>query len=570
MLKTQIRYIVFGCLNVLLFGACSNQDNRLIEMKKVEAVMTAHPDSALFLLNQIPSTESLKGEAQATYCLLLTQALDKNYIEHTTDSIINIAVNYFRTQSDPLRKAQSYYYLGRVYSDLYLAEEAMQSYLRAAGYAEETLDYSLKGLIANHLGMLYYQTNQYADAILYYKKAYKDYLAIKDTMKISFVLRDIGRAYNGLGKMDSVAAYYHAALAMAVKQPGGSSVSGIYGNLANFYEQKKEYELALENGYRSVEWAKDKEDRSVGYFVIGSIFNELNKLDSATIYLQKALCSDNLYTVSGSYELLSQIYAAQEDWKLSQNFLSKSVEYRDSIETIYKLPEIKKMEVINNYQKRQIETANLKAKKQQNTFKLFIIVFIGVIALIIMYFINRKRLRLQEERYLPIINGNECTIKQLENSLEEQKRIQSEETESHRRNIQQLQESIEQMKVRNKVLSKKLSSWTTWVLENKETAESIAKFPKNKFLSETAQAELYMIIRKVAPKFLAKLKRRAPTLTEKDTLLCCCLRLNFTNEEIASCLGISSASVSRYKSKIVKERFEREGGISLKDLLDEL
>ena len=55
---------------------------------------------------------------KAKYALLLTQAEDKNYILHTSDSLINIAVCYYDSIQDTDLSAKSHYYLGRVYQDL--------------------------------------------------------------------------------------------------------------------------------------------------------------------------------------------------------------------------------------------------------------------------------------------------------------------------------------------------------------------------------------------------------------------------------------------------------------------
>ena len=60
--------------------------------------MGSRPDSSLILLESIPSPEKLSEEDYATWCLLMTQARDKNYVEHTSDSVIGVAVRYFEKQ----------------------------------------------------------------------------------------------------------------------------------------------------------------------------------------------------------------------------------------------------------------------------------------------------------------------------------------------------------------------------------------------------------------------------------------------------------------------------------------
>jgi len=80
--------------------------------------MRTEPKTALQILQNMPVPDPANEEAYATYCLLLVQALDKDYETHTSDSMINIAIDYFSERGDKLRKAWSLYYGGRVYTDM--------------------------------------------------------------------------------------------------------------------------------------------------------------------------------------------------------------------------------------------------------------------------------------------------------------------------------------------------------------------------------------------------------------------------------------------------------------------
>ena len=63
-------------------------------LSQAEKIMESRPDSALAILQHIPTPETLHGKAQADYSLLMTQAMDKNYINFTSDSLIKFAVGY--------------------------------------------------------------------------------------------------------------------------------------------------------------------------------------------------------------------------------------------------------------------------------------------------------------------------------------------------------------------------------------------------------------------------------------------------------------------------------------------
>lgn len=80
--------------------------------------MDQHPDSALKIMVDFNDTDYLSEKEKSDYYLLLTEAKDKNYITHTSDSLINTAVKYYEEGTDPVIKAKSYYYQGRVYHDM--------------------------------------------------------------------------------------------------------------------------------------------------------------------------------------------------------------------------------------------------------------------------------------------------------------------------------------------------------------------------------------------------------------------------------------------------------------------
>ena len=83
-----------------------------------EKIMSQHPDSVLTLLSTIQDVNDLSEKDRAMYYLLLTEAEDKTYKKHESDSLIAIATEYFDKTDDVKRKAKAWYYRGRVVDDL--------------------------------------------------------------------------------------------------------------------------------------------------------------------------------------------------------------------------------------------------------------------------------------------------------------------------------------------------------------------------------------------------------------------------------------------------------------------
>lgn len=77
----SIRIAFFFILSFLAVSCHRDTDALNMTFSKVEKCMDLCPDSALNLLKGIHDPEKLWGESQATYALLMTQAMDKNYMK---------------------------------------------------------------------------------------------------------------------------------------------------------------------------------------------------------------------------------------------------------------------------------------------------------------------------------------------------------------------------------------------------------------------------------------------------------------------------------------------------------
>ena len=126
----SIRIAFFFILSFLAVSCHRDTDALNMTFSKVEKCMDLCPDSALNLLKGIHDPEKLWGESQATYALLMTQAMDKNYMKFSSDSLIALALNYYTiTQTSPIMYAKALFYHGRVMLELDKEEEALKSFL---------------------------------------------------------------------------------------------------------------------------------------------------------------------------------------------------------------------------------------------------------------------------------------------------------------------------------------------------------------------------------------------------------------------------------------------------------
>ncbi len=88
------------------------RDRRTLD--EVETLMPERPDSALAVLRGMKPRDLPGLHVQPLHALLLSEALDKNYVDLTDDSLIMAANQYYGEHGTKLHRLKSWYYLGRI------------------------------------------------------------------------------------------------------------------------------------------------------------------------------------------------------------------------------------------------------------------------------------------------------------------------------------------------------------------------------------------------------------------------------------------------------------------------
>ena len=224
----------------IIWISCDGMGHQTIDFRKIENLMPQHPDSALMLLEQIENKENLSRKDKAHYYLLLTEAQDKTFVKHETDSLITIATDYYEETDDLERKAKAWFYKGRINQDLNQPLKAQEYYLKALREEEQIKDYALLGRINNNIGMLYTYQTVYDKALPFQKKAVEDFRMLKDSMGQVFALRDLGRTFLMLGYQDSAIICNQKAIALM----GKNILPSVYTELAGLYIEEQRLEEA--------------------------------------------------------------------------------------------------------------------------------------------------------------------------------------------------------------------------------------------------------------------------------------------------------------------------------------
>ncbi len=145
--------IVF--LSMLVVAGCSGRREMAAHLSDIASYINDKPDSALTELRAIDTTSFHSRRNKAQHSLLHAMALDKCFIDITSDSIISTAARYYRHHGNPDEKMLALLYKGkarRYNGDL---KEAAILYSQAEGWAEKATDRHSKAVLYFAITSLY-------------------------------------------------------------------------------------------------------------------------------------------------------------------------------------------------------------------------------------------------------------------------------------------------------------------------------------------------------------------------------------------------------------------------------
>lgn len=332
-----MKVLYTALLALLLFPSCRRQSGDIDSfLHNAESLMNEHPEDALSIIRHIDRRKIYSSASEARYALLYSQALDKNYVDVTSDSLTAVAVNYYDRHGTKHERAMAHYYQGRVFSNAGNFDAAIRSYSLAEDAASGTDDYYLLGLINNAVGNLHYKQYGLDEAQTRYKKAAKsfhcagafyneamNYVALGavanlegDNTQMETVYRKAIGIYEEIGAIGKILPLYED-LIVKTRLNTGDNVSGIKRDLRRYYAKYNKGEIPLQ---------------SLG--VWQDIYLRAGELDSAKMcgkLILKHRKSFTAHKIAGCYVQLEQTELACGNYKQAYNYARQYIAVMDSI-----------------------------------------------------------------------------------------------------------------------------------------------------------------------------------------------------------------------------------------------
>lgn len=511
------RFLFVLCSITLFVGCLSPNKETTAILDKAEQCIEHHPDSSLQMLNtlQLSSLSTHKGRAR--YALLKSMAMDKNYIDATSDSLTSIALAYYKKHGTPDDKLKAYYYNGRICRNNKDYEGAMANYLNAEKYVKDCKDYVSVGRLYNAKTVIYKEIFNLDMAIKPTEMSGLYYLKGGDTVRYITSLNNMTAIYLTLNKYDSVGVCFSRIedleKYMTIRQK-----NSYYINLINYKIAKSDSTLThIVEEYINCFTDKSK----ISWRVVADAYLKMGKAEMAYLALKNADGFNNAQNSEGVYHYTAyEVYRTLGDYRSALDHLEKYQSMSSSKDLNILRSDTKFLEERYYAQKKELEH-----KYYIVILLMGVIMFMMLLVISVRYYRdlnNRRMLKLQEMEEQKNVLSN-----QYEKALSEQRKLRSLLVkQSFNENLRRTVE--ERLEILNNFIVSNISG-----IDMDKSLQELARYIENneEFLQSTRKSfEL------THPKFISYLTKKK--LTEWEIGCCCLYCTGLNGNEIANYLDV--------------------------------
>lgn len=543
------RYI--GILLVLVgVASCNPHSAHWDTLIEVESFIEEMPDSSLSRLQRINHAELSGKEEKAKYALLLSMALDKNFIDKTDFEVLQPAIDYYDDNGTATDKLRTYYYQGRIYQNRKDDAKAIECYVNAIEARAGSDDLLTQARTYFAQSKIYYSLFEWDKFIGCNKNAARFFKEAGAHNSYANCLIRIVNGYTLKDEPDSALAYIDEC------KPILETVT--LNRLGDFYSSYLTY-LALYGSKQEVidvieAYTDTVPSSQLDWLTVSNAYSEIGMYDEALSALSHYDCGSDVEDQRKFQAIISDIYKKRGEYKKSLDAYDKYIALADSIDYALYTQDTKFVE-----ERYQLEVQALKERASKNRVFLIASLFILALLTVIVWSYGRLKMsRIQKALAEKEIEKYQMMYLQMEEERDELTNLLSQEEELG----PDIKTAIGQ---RLELLNKFFTAYITNNSEidrkaNKEMEELLTN--KDTFMKSTKLA-----FAGSHPKFIKYLEDRG--LTEWEINYCCLYALGLKGKEVGTYIKMRSHynHSSEVREKLGINEHETNLGIYIRKLL---
>jgi pentatricopeptide repeat protein len=458
---------------ILCIASCTRHSHEWEKLQDVETYIVTNADSALVTLQNIQPESLINKEEKAKYALLLSMAMDKNYIDRTDFEVLQPAIDYYSEKGTPDEKLRTYYYQGRIYQNKGDNDLSMKAFINARELKDEITDTLTYANLLVAQGTFYYSSYKIEEFIDNNLQAARLYQAIKRSY---YQMTSLASALDGsiINKDKQMADSIMTCCKINIKEhPDYGSIMIPYViSYTIVFESDDEIRNVINSVYNNKKLSNNaKLDIAYGYSKIGEVDKALQVLESMHI---ESIDTNSLKYLS----IKADVLEANDNYKDALSFYKL---YSSTLEKRHKA--LFSQDLLFAQERHNLEVASLiEIQKRDQLIWYSICCAFALLSVIgVIYYRYRigktqrviaeqenDRLRLEQENLSMRISQLESESENLKNLLSNQKELPEPITEAIRIRIEMLNSLLAAQISDNEKYAKPYSAWIDEILKNKD------------------------------------------------------------------------------------------------------
>lgn len=509
-----------------------------------------------------PELSQFSKSQKKRYELLYHKAMNKAYMDFTSDSTMLEVVDYYEQHGSANEKMLAYYILGCVYRDMHEAPMALEYYNKATELADTTAkdcDYATLCRIYSQMGFLFAKQHLPHQELASLDKAVKYAYLAKDTLNAIRYYQNKQAIYASQNKLDSAIIINNQA-AKLFKQIGALKEANIaFGCNFEYYLKKKMLKEAEEafKAYLSTNYHGNDNWKDAYAYILyerGSYYLAVGKKDSAYSCLKQSFEQSKSYNnLAVSAKGLAQYYALTNQPDLATKYALLSSEYNDSDLIVTKLGQLQQIQAMYDYNRNKEIANQAQIKAEQRMDAIYTIAICAILMCSVSFSVYRKRLKLRNKRIAMTQKMYIDSVQQLNVAQQELAKLHDLNENTITELVKEKEDTIQ--KLQSEVRKYEETNIGRNLLELEKCLKQSAIYKKLVYLENHPQEKMtkadWENLEETIEEFVYGFADLKQKLNNKEYHICLLVKLHFSPSSISSFIGTSLSDISNSRKRML-------------------